>query len=53
MSGCDDLDAQANKNKLLVAGARPLTKDEQLYLWLLELGECVVLAFMKRYVSTQ
>ena len=32
---------------MLVAGARPLTEDEQLYLRLLELGECVVLAFIR------
>jgi hypothetical protein len=38
---------------LLVAGPRPLTKDEQLCLRLLELGECVVLVFKKRYALTQ
>ena len=32
---------------MLVTGARPLTEDEQLYLRLLELGECAVLVFLK------
>jgi len=38
---------------LLVAGARPLTEDEQLYLRLLELGECAILVFQKRYAPTR
>ena len=53
MSWCDDLEAWANEDKLLVSGARPLTEDEQLYLRLLKLGECVVLVFKKRYAPTQ
>jgi hypothetical protein len=36
------LDAYANCNKLLDAGVRPLTKDEQLYLRLCKLGMCIL-----------
>ena len=45
MSRYDELDARLIKDKLLVVGARPLTEDEQLYLRLLQLGECAVLVF--------
>jgi hypothetical protein len=38
---------------LLAAGSKPLTDDEQLYLSLLDLGECMFLGLEKRYAPTQ
>jgi hypothetical protein len=38
---------------LLAIGSKPLTDDEQLYLRLLDLGECMFLVLEKRYAPTQ
>ena len=47
------LDALANWDKLLAAGFRSLTDDEQLYLRLLQSGDSMFLVLEKRYTPTQ
>ena len=47
------LDDYANYDELLAAGDRHLNDNEQLYLKLLEHGECMFLVLEKRYAPTQ